>query len=100
MRLTKEFKLDVGISILLLAIFLFIVSLFTGCSDNGDHYNTPQADYVLISNDDTVYRVPVTLLRLKADEYPLNKWRQQHEQATVNNDVAGNIDITYNFWHH
>lgn len=82
MRLTKEFKLDVGISILLLAIFLFIVSLFTGCSDNGDHYNTPEAKVLTVN------------------EYPLNKWRQEHEQATVTNDVAGNIDIRYNLWHH
>jgi hypothetical protein len=82
MRLTKEFKLDVGIAILLLAIFLFVVILFTGCSDNGDHYNTPEA------------RV------LKATEYPLNKWRQEHERQMITNDVAGNIEINYNFWHH
>jgi hypothetical protein len=83
MRLTKEFKLDVGISIILLAIFLFVVILFTGCSDNGDHYNTPEAQVLTVN------------------EYPLNKWRAEHEQATYRiTDIYGKADITYNFWHH
>jgi hypothetical protein len=84
MKLTKELRLDLGIAVLILAVLLFVVFSFAGCSDNGDHYNTPKAQV------------------LTPQQYPLNKWRQDHEQPTLQGAVYGFDAIKdvplYTFW--
>lgn len=86
MKLTKEFRLDLGAAVIILAVLLFVVFSFAGCSnmDPDDHYDTPKAQV------------------LTPAQYPLNKWRQEHEQPTLQGAVYGFDAIKdvplYTFW--